>query len=108
MLFKPKYHFAFSIWYEKELKTFLKNAENSDYSKICYFDFKMKPYMRRSTKEYSYSEFCKSLAAFLKSIKRKNGTTHGLSMIFRYLTDEKHSNLWVEESVLKASVYKEF
>ena len=106
-LIKPEYHHMFRRWYQDEMKTFLKNAEDFDYSEIFWFDFKMKPYMR-STKEYSYSAFCKSLAGFLKSIKKKDGTTYGISMIFRYLTDKKHSNLWVEEKELKASIYKEF
>lgn len=63
--------------------------------------------MRRSTREYSLSEFCKSMATFLKSIGGKSGTMHGLSMIFRYLTDEKHSNLWVSENEIKALINKE-
>ena len=103
-LIKEEHHQAFHTWYDKELRSFLKGAEGIEFFEIYKFDFKLKPY----SKETNYSAFIFSLAKFLSDIGRGDGLKVKLSMIFRYLTDNNHSNLPISENDLKSRVYKAF
>ena len=103
-LIKPEKHHVFRRWYYNELITFLENTAGMEYLNICYFNFNLKPY----DKERSYSAFISSFAKFLVTIGKKDGLTDSLSMIFRYITDPKHSNLPMSEIELKRLIYSAF
>ena len=103
-LIKPEYHHVFHQWYNNELKKFLRGTDGIEYFEIHQFDFKLVPY----SKDLSYSAFVFSLAKFLSDIGKGDGLKVKLSMIFRYITDKKRSNLPLSEDRLKRLVYNAF
>lgn len=103
-LIKPEYHHVFRRWYESELKNFLKGTEGIVFDEIYKLDFNLKPYSRKTSR----SAFIFSLARFLTKIGKGNGLEVKIYMIFRYITDKKHSNIGISENELKRSIYKAF
>ena len=86
-------------WIENEVKPLLEDRSSTESAdKIYRFDF------RKGTTRM----FKMSLARFLNSIGRSEGTKYGLMMIFRYFCDPKHSSISCKEDGLRTSINREF
>lgn len=84
----------------KELSPYLTDGGREDWHrKQLYFDLDKLKGIRKNV--------IKSIAAFVKKVKAKNGFKKSQSVFFRYLCDPNHCNLGIRENSLKSLIARE-